>query len=42
MKGIELKIEKLVLHGFRSGDRHRNREAVESELTRLLAEKGFR
>lgn len=41
MKDIELEIEGLVLHGIRSGDRHRIREAVESELTRLLAEKGL-
>lgn len=41
MNNINLHIGELVLHGFRSGDRHRIREAVESELTRLLAEKGL-
>ena len=38
---IELHIDELVLHGFRSGDRHRIGEAVERELTRLLAEQGL-
>ena len=41
MKDIELEIEGLVLHGFRSGDPHQIREAVESVLTLLLAEKGL-
>ena len=37
---VELHIEELVLHGFASGDRYRIAEAVQSELTRLLAEQG--
>jgi len=39
-KNIELNIEELVLHGFTPGDRHRIGEAVERELTRLLADRG--
>ncbi|HUW68083.1 MAG TPA: hypothetical protein VMW20_08545 [Candidatus Nanoarchaeia archaeon] len=39
-KNIELNIEELVLHGFVPGDRHRIGEAVEQELTRLLADRG--
>ena len=39
-KNIELNIEELVLHGFAPGDRHRIGEAVEQELTRLLADRG--
>ena len=39
-KKIELNIEELVLHGFAPGDRHRIGEAVEQELTRLLADRG--
>ena len=39
-KNIELNIEKLVLHGFSPGDRYRIGEAVERELTRLLADQG--
>ena len=39
-KNIELNIEELVLHGFSPGDRHRIGEAVEQELTRLLADRG--
>ncbi len=39
-KNIELNIEELVLHGFSPGDRHRIGEAVERELTRLLADQG--
>jgi len=39
-KNIELNIEELVLHGFSPGDRHRIGEAVERELTRLLADRG--
>ena len=38
---IELHIDELVLHGFKSGDRHRIGETVERELTRLLAEQGL-
>ena len=39
-KNIELHIEELVLHGFSPGDRYRIGEAVEQELTRLLADQG--
>jgi len=39
-KNIELNIEELVLHGFSPGDRHHIGEAVERELTRLLADRG--
>ena len=39
-KKIELNIEELVLHGFSPGDRHDIGEAVELELTRLLADRG--
>jgi hypothetical protein len=39
-KNIELNIEELVLHGFSPGDRHSIGEAVERELTRLLADRG--
>ena len=39
-KNIELNIEELVLHGFSPGDRHRIGEAVERELTQLLADRG--
>jgi len=39
-KNIELHIEELVLHGFAPGDRYRIGEAVEQELTRLLADRG--
>lgn len=39
-KNIELHIEGLVLHGFAPGDRYRIGEAVEHELTRLLADRG--
>jgi hypothetical protein len=35
---VELHIEELVLEGFDSRDRHRIRDAVERELTRLLGE----
>jgi hypothetical protein len=38
---IELHIKELVLHGFKPGDRYRIVEAVEKELTRLLAEQGL-
>jgi len=37
---IELNIEELVLHGFAPGDRYRIGEAVEQELTRMLADRG--
>ena len=39
-KNIELNIEELVLHGFSPGDRYRIGEAVEQELSRMLADKG--
>jgi len=39
-KNIELNIDELVLHGFAPGDRYRIGEAVEQELTRLLADRG--
>jgi len=39
-KNIELNIEELVLHDFSPGDRHRIGEAMEQELTRLLADRG--
>ena len=37
---IELHIKELILHGFAPHDRHLIREAVERELTHLLAEQG--
>jgi len=39
-KNVELNIEELVLRGFAPGDRYRIGEAVEQELTRLLADRG--
>lgn len=39
-KNVELHIEELVLHGFSPGDRYRIGEAVEQELSRLLADRG--
>ena len=39
---IELHIEELVLHGFSPGDRHRIAGAVQTELTRLLADPATR
>jgi len=39
-KNIELNIEELVLHGFSPGDRYSIGDAVERELTRLLADQG--
>lgn len=38
---IELHIEELVLHGFAPGDRHAIGHAVETELTRMLVERGL-
>jgi len=38
---IELHIDKLVLHGFSPGDRHRIGEAVERQLTQILTEQGM-
>ena len=37
---FELNIEELVMHGFMPGDMYRNGEAVEQELTQLLADRG--
>jgi len=37
---IELHIEELILHGFREEDRYRIGEAIQIELSRLLAEGG--
>lgn len=37
---IELNIEKMVLHGFKPGDRNRIGHAVERELGRLFSEQG--
>lgn len=37
---VELHIEELVLHGFAPGDRHRIAEAMQRQLTRLLAQPG--
>ncbi len=34
---VEVHIERLVLHGFKRGDRHRIGAALERELGRLLA-----
>jgi hypothetical protein len=39
VRSIEVDIEELVLHGFSPCDRHRIGEAVEQELTRLLADR---
>lgn len=41
MHNIELHIEKLVLHGLSSSDRHRIGRAVELELARLFTERGL-
>jgi hypothetical protein len=38
---IEIDIEELVLHGFAPSDRTSIGEAVQRELTRLLAEQGL-
>ncbi len=38
---IEIEIEELILHGFAPGDRVSIGEAVQRELTRLLAEQGL-
>lgn len=38
---IELEIEQLVLDGFSVADRHRIGQAVQQELSRLLAEGGL-
>ncbi len=38
---IELEIEELVLYGFSPADGYRIGEAVERELVRLIAERGF-
>ncbi len=38
---IEIEIGELILHGFAPGDRVSIGEAVQQELTRLLAEQGL-
>jgi hypothetical protein len=38
---VELHIDELVLHGFEPGDRWPVADAVQRELTRLLAERGM-
>lgn len=38
---VELFIDELVLHGFEPGDRWPIADAVQRELTRLLAERGI-
>jgi hypothetical protein len=38
---VELHIEELILHGFAPEDRYRIGEAVEKELSNLLAERGM-
>lgn len=38
---VEVMIEELVLHGFTPGDRYYIGDAIERELTRLLAEQGL-
>ncbi|HLV31655.1 MAG TPA: hypothetical protein VKY57_08825 [Chitinispirillaceae bacterium] len=40
-QSIEINIDKLILHGFSPADRHKIREALISELTRLVIEKGM-
>ena len=37
---VSVHIEELVLHGFAPGDRHRIAHAVESELARLIGQRG--
>ena len=37
---VSVRIERLVLHGVRAGDRERLSEALTAELTRLLAQRG--
>ena len=41
MKDVELHIEELVLHGFSPGSRQQIGDAVQRELTRLIAEQGL-
>lgn len=41
VRRIEVDIEELVLHGFKSGDRYRIGEAVEQELARMFADEGI-
>jgi len=38
-QNVELHIEELLLHGFGNVNRHRVREALKCELTRLFTEK---
>lgn len=40
-QSLELHIDELVLDGFPARDRYRISEAIESELTRLFAERGL-
>ncbi len=40
-RNVELHIEELVLHGFDPRDRHAIADAVQQELTRLVAEQGL-
>ena len=40
VRRIEVNIEELVLHGFSPDDRYSIGEAVEHELSRLLADRG--
>jgi len=37
---VELSIDEIVLHGFAQHDRHAIKEAIQTELTRLLMEQG--
>jgi hypothetical protein len=37
---VELRVDELVLDGFRPADRHRVAEGFQAELVRLLAERG--
>ena len=39
-RSIELHIEELLLHSFSPGDQYHIGEAVEQELSRLLADRG--
>jgi hypothetical protein len=40
-QSVDLQIDELVLYGFAHGDRYRIARAIETELTRLIAEKGI-
>lgn len=39
-RNVEVRIEELVLRGFPPGEKHRIRDAVERELSRLFVERG--